>query len=68
MKRRSVGRQGVRAACMALMVPLLPLLMGGCPEQMQNATADAFETASRSILDAALTLAFDQIRTDATSR
>ncbi|MCC7292454.1 MAG: hypothetical protein IT449_10390 [Phycisphaerales bacterium] len=58
----------MRVGCGLIILPLLPLLMGGCPEQMQNATADAFETATRSILDSALTLAFDQIRTDTGNR
>jgi len=37
--------------------------MGGCPE-FQNAVADAFETATRGVLDAALDLYFDQYRSD----
>jgi hypothetical protein len=45
---------------------LLPLLMGGCPE-FQNASVDAMLTATRTILNAALDLAFAQFQTDTVS-
>ncbi len=49
------------AALMILLVS--PLTMGGCPE-LQDRTADAVETAVRSILDAAVTEFFNGLRTN----
>jgi hypothetical protein len=42
---------------------LLPALMGGCPE-FRNSSINAIETATRGVFDAALTLMFDQLRSD----
>ena len=47
-----------------MVIGLCPLLMGGCPASFQNASVDAFETAARGVLDAALDLLFDQARSD----
>lgn len=44
---------------------LAPLLAGGCPEFRDDAV-DIFETAARSLLDAALDNWFDQFRSDST--
>jgi hypothetical protein len=41
---------------------LVPVLMGGCPAEIQNAIVDAFETGVRGIVDATLDAAFNQIR------
>ncbi len=41
----------------------LPLSMGGCPE-FRNESINAVETASRGVIDAGVTLFFDQLRTD----
>lgn len=60
---RQRSRAGVKAGAILMLCLTAPLLMGGCPE-FQNAAADAFQTATRSILDAALDLVFDQYRTD----
>ncbi|MBI4716980.1 MAG: hypothetical protein HY763_04190 [Planctomycetes bacterium] len=56
-------RLSTRSAAAAFIL-LLPILMGGCPE-FQNSSIQAVETAARGILDAALTLFFDQYRSDA---
>jgi hypothetical protein len=48
------------------LVLTLPLCMGGCPE-FRNESVDAIETASRGLIDAALNLYFEQLRTDRTS-
>jgi len=40
---------------------LVPLTMGGCPE-FQNESVSAVETAVRGIVDAGVTLFFDQFR------
>ena len=63
--KRSLRRTVCRFAFLTL-CPLLPFLMGGCPE-FQNQVTGAFESATRSILNAALDLLFDQFRTDSTS-
>ena len=54
----SISRLAVAGVFLAL-----PLLMGGCPE-FRNEIVNAFETAARGVVDAALDLAFDQFRTD----
>ncbi len=41
----------------------MPVLMGGCPE-FRNESINAIETASRGVFDAAMTLFFDQFRSD----
>jgi len=40
-----------------------PLLMGGCPE-LRNRVVDEIENASRGIVDAALDIFFDQLRSN----
>ncbi|RJP37199.1 MAG: hypothetical protein C4547_06095 [Phycisphaerales bacterium] len=53
----------IRHAAVIVLCLLTPAMMGGCPE-FQDASVDAFETAARGLLDAALDLFFDQFRTD----
>ncbi len=55
-------RNKTKYAVLAVIM-LLPLNMGGCPE-FRNESIDALETASRGVIDAAVTLYFDQLRTD----
>ena len=55
-------RRGNRWA-LALLCILTPAAMGGCPE-FHNETVNAIETATRGVTKAALTLLFDQYRSD----
>ena len=61
MKSRRLRRRGW-ASVMGVSLAL-PLCMGGCP-QFRNEIVDAFETAARGLVDASVTLYFDQLRTD----
>ncbi len=58
-------KQRIRGKSISLFFVLmaLPFCMGGCPE-FRNESVNAFETASRGIIDAAVDLFFDQFRTD----
>jgi hypothetical protein len=58
---RMPGTRRFRMAGGMLLCLILPLLMGGCPE-FQSQAVDAFETATRSVIDAAVDLFFDQFR------
>ncbi len=51
-----------KIAVLAILMAL-PLSLGGCPE-FRNESVNAVETASRGVIDAAVTLFFDQLRTD----
>ena len=55
-------RKGNRWA-LALLCILTPAVMGGCPE-FRNESINAIETATRGVINAALTLLFDQYRSD----
>jgi hypothetical protein len=61
MKLKPTQRPGRIAAICLLTV--VPLLMGGCPE-FQDAVVSAYESATRGIVDAAVTLYFDQFRSN----
>lgn len=56
-----VRRRARRIGALAIVCLVTPLLMGGCPE-FQNASVDAFESATRGVVNAALDLLFDQYR------
>jgi len=59
---RGLAGQYRRNRWMALLVvALAPLAMGGCPE-FQNQSVQAMETAVRGVVDAGVTLIFDQFR------
>ena len=62
-KGRWEGLQRGKVWAVVFIGSVTPLLMGGCPD-FQNATVDAFLTATRTVLNAALDLAFDQYRAD----
>jgi len=58
---RMLGTRRCRNAAGMVLCLMLPLLMGGCPE-FQSQAVDAFETATRGVIDAAVDLFFDQFR------
>ncbi len=58
-----MSRKDMRSPVAFLLFVAAPLLLGGCPE-FQNQAVDAFETAIRSVADSAVTLFFDQFRSN----
>jgi hypothetical protein len=52
-----------RRAVAILLLAAVPLLMGGCPE-FQDEVVAAVESAARGVVDAAVTLYFDQFRSN----
>jgi len=56
-------RKNPRLPAVILLFVAAPLLMGGCPE-FQNQAVDAFETAIRTVVDSAVSLFFDQFRSN----
>lgn len=56
-------RSALRRMGVWVLLAASPLLMGGCPE-LQDDVATAFETAVQSIMSSAVTLYFDQYRTN----
>ncbi len=57
------SNRAVRRVALVALILCIPGAMGGCPE-FRNETVAAFETAARGLIDAAIDLAFDQLRTD----
>jgi hypothetical protein len=56
-------RSRKRLLIVLLLFAATPLAMGGCPE-FQDSVVAAIETATRGVVDAAVTLFFDQYRSD----
>jgi hypothetical protein len=52
-----------RGPTILLLLSMVPLTMGGC-QDFRNDVVDAFETATRGLLDAALNAAFDSVRSE----
>jgi hypothetical protein len=61
MRQRT--RRVPRAMSVLLLFVVTPLLMGGCPD-FQDEAVSAVETAAQSIITAAVTLFFDQYRSN----
>jgi hypothetical protein len=60
---KTIRKTPPRALAVLLLSAAVPFSMGGCPD-FQDTVASAFETATRSVADAAVTLFFDQFRSN----
>ena len=60
--RRGQSRSARRLAVILICLQI-PLAMGGCPE-FQDEVVNALETAVRGVADAAVSLYFDQFRSN----